>query len=98
MMKKLAIPLSLAVVATLAACGGPQATKTAYAEPASFVSPMAGGSVRTGLGKVQVLTDPAGPVDALSWQRMTLQMADGSTQIVDRRGHQVAMGETVRVR
>lgn len=97
-MKKLAIPLSLAVVAALAACGGPEATKTAYSEPATFVAPAAGGSLRTGPGKVVVLVDPAGPVDALSWQRMTLQMTDGSMQVVDRRGHQVAMGETVRVR
>lgn len=98
MMKKLAIPLSLAVVAMLAACGGPQVKTAAFSEPATFVAPMAGGSLRTGPGKVIVLTDPAGPVDAISWQRMTLQMGDNSMQVVDRRGHQVAMGERVLVR
>jgi hypothetical protein len=97
MIKQLAIPFSLAAMVTLAACGGPQINR-AYSEPASFVSPVAGSSLRAGPGKVMVLTDPAGPVDAISWQRMTLQMNDGSWQIVDRRGHQVAMGESVMVR
>jgi len=80
--------------ATLAACGGPQVrTDTSQ----SYVSPVPNSSLRTGTGKVTVLLDPTGPVDAITWQRMTLKMQDGSEQIVDRRGHQVAMGETVRV-
>jgi hypothetical protein len=91
------LPLSLLAVATLSACGSPQ-VRTAYSEPATYVSPVPNGSVRAGTGKVQVLLDPAGPVDAMTWQRMTLEMNDGSTQIVDRRGHQVAMGERMQVK
>lgn len=95
MMKKFAIPLSLALAATLAACGSPQ-PRSDSAE--SFVNPVAGSTMQTGNGKVVVLTDPTGPIDAISWQRMTLQMDNGGFQTVDRRGHQVAMGERVRVR
>jgi len=94
LMNKLTIPLCLLAAATLAACGGPQVrTDTSQ----SYVSPVPNSSLRTGTGKVTVLLDPTGPVDAITWQRMTLKMQDGSEQIVDRRGHQVAMGETVRV-
>jgi hypothetical protein len=94
-MKKLAIPFCLFAAATLAACGTPE-VRSDSAE--SFVNPVANSTLRTGVGKVVVLTDPTGPVDAISWQRMTLRMLDGGMQTVDRRGHQVAMGENVRVR
>jgi hypothetical protein len=97
MMKKLAIPLSLLAVASLAACGNQQ-VRTDSSETVAYVPPVPGASVRAGSGKIMVLMDPAGPVNGISWQRMTLKMDDGSTQIIDRRGPQVAMGETVRVR
>ena len=97
-MKKLSIPLCLIAAATLAACGTQQVHQKAYSEPVSFVAPANSGSLRTGPGKVTELLDPTGPVDSLTWQRMTLRMNDGSTQIVDRRGHQVAMGEGVVVK
>ena len=97
MMKKLAIPLSLLAIATLGACGNPQA-RTDLSDSAVYVTPVAGASVRPGSGKIMELLDPTGPVDAISWQRMTLNMDDGSSQIIDRRGHQVAWGEHVRVR
>ena len=97
MIKKLAIPLSLLAVATLAACGSPH-VRTASADSAVYVSPVPGSSLRTGPGKVAVLMDPTGPVEGISWQRMTLKMDDGSSQIVDRRGAQVAWGEHVVVR
>lgn len=96
-MKKLAISLTLVAAATLAACSSPQ-VRSPFSEPEAYVSPVPNSSVRPGSGKVQVLLDPTGPVDAITWQRMTLQMNDGSTQVVDRRGHQVAMGERVQVR
>ena len=96
-MKKLSIPLCLLAAATLAACGSPQ-VRTASADSAVYVSPVPGTSLRPGPGKVAVLMDPTGPVDGISWQRMTLNMEDGSTQIVDRRGVQVAWGEHVVVR
>jgi outer membrane lipopolysaccharide assembly protein LptE/RlpB len=97
MMKKLAIPLSLAAVAMLAACGNQQ-VRSADADSTVYVTPVSGATLRTGPGKVSVLMDPTGPVDGISWQRMTLAMEDGSSQIVDRRGAQVAWGEHVRVR
>lgn len=96
MMKKLAIPLSLLAIATLAACGSPQA-RTDLSDSAVYVTPVAGASVRPGTGKIMELLDPTGPIDAISWQRMAVHMDDGSMQILDRRGHQVAMGSTVRV-
>ena len=97
MMKKIAIPLSLLAIATLGACGNPQA-RSDLSDSAVYVTPVAGASVRPGSGKIMELLDPTGPVDAISWQRMAVRMDDGSMQILDRRGYQVAMGSTVRVR
>ena len=97
MMKKIAIPLSLLAIATLGACGNQQ-VRTESADSTVYVTPVTGSTVRAGRGRVAVLMDPTGPVDGISWQRMTLNMDDGSSQIVDRRGHQVAWGEHVRVR
>jgi len=94
MMKKLAIPLSLLAIATLAACSSPAIRE----DTAQYVSPVTSSPVRAGRGKVVYLMDPTGPVDGISWQRMTLAMDDGSSQIVDRRGRQVAWGEHLRVR
>jgi ABC-type uncharacterized transport system auxiliary subunit len=97
MMKKLALPLSLLAIATLAACGNQQ-VRTESADSTVYVTPVTGSTVRAGRGRVAVLMDPTGPVDGISWQRMAVRMDDGSMQILDRRGHQVAMGSTVRVR
>jgi hypothetical protein len=97
MMKKLAIPLSLLAIATLAACGNQQ-PRMESADSAYYVTPVPGASVRPGSGKIMTLMDPTGPVNGVSWQRMSVHMDDGSTQILDRRGAQVAMGATVRVR
>jgi hypothetical protein len=94
-MKKLTIPLALIAAATLAACGSPQ-VRTANSE--IYVTPVAGSTVRAGSGKIVELLDPTGPVNGISWQRMTLKMHDGSMQIVDRRGEQLAMGTQVQVR
>jgi hypothetical protein len=97
-MKKLSLPLCLVAAATLSACSTTQVTQTPFIQPAEYVSPVPNTPVRAGVGKVVVLTDPTGPVNALTWQRMTLKMdSDNSFQTVDRRGHQVANGETVRV-
>ena len=94
-MKKLSIPLSLLAAATLAACGTPDVRSDSAS--AIYVTPVPNAQVRTGSGKVMELLDPAGPVNGISWQRMALRMDDGSLQVLDRRGPQVAMGETVRV-
>jgi len=94
-MNKLSIPFCLLAAATLAACSGPQ-IKADSAE--SFANPVANSTLRPGVGRIVVLTDPTGPINAITWQRMTLRMEDGAMQTVDRRGHQVAMGELVRVR
>ena len=95
-MNKYTIPLSLLAAATLAACGSQEMRRSNT--PEAFVSPVPSSDLRMGKGKIVVLLDPTGPVDAISWQRMTLRMEDGTTQIVDRRGHQVAWGEHVTVR
>lgn len=97
-MKKLSIPLCLLAAATLAACATSTDGPKPFTQPEAYANPVPNSSLRAGSGKVLVLLDPTGPVDAITWQRMTLQMNDGSTQIVDRRGHQVAMGERVHVR
>ncbi len=96
-MNKLAIPLCLLAAATLSACGAPQ-TRAVIADAPIYVTPVPGSSVRSGPGKIVELLDPTGPVNGVSWQRMTLKMDDGSYQIVDRRGRQVAMGSDVIVR
>jgi hypothetical protein len=95
-MKKLTLPLTLVAAATLAACASPQ-YQTANSEPIVYVT-ATNSNVRAGPGKITELLDPTGPINGISWQRMTLKMADGSFQVVDRRGHQVAMGEAVWVR
>ena len=94
MMKKIAIPLSLLAVAVLAACGSPAVRE----DTAQYVTPVTGATVRAGSGKIMELMDPTGPVNGISWQRMAVHMDDGSMQILDRRGSQVAMGATVRIR
>jgi hypothetical protein len=93
-MKKPTIILSLLAAAALAACGGAQTrTPMAYSTPADTTQ------ARSGFGKVASdLVDPNGPVDGISMQRMTLTMQDGSTQMIDRRGHQVAVGERIWVK
>jgi len=94
-MKKLTLPLTLLAAATLAACGSPQmrSESMAYSAPADTTP------ARSGYGKVASdLVDPNGPVNAISEQRMTLTMQDGSTQVIDRRGHQVAVGERIWVK
>ena len=94
-MKKLTISLSLLAAATLAACGSPQVRTDSEA---LYVTPVSGATLRTGPGKIVELMDPTGPVNGVSWQRMTLKMEDGSSQIVDRRGQQLAMGSNVVVK
>lgn len=95
-MNKFMIPLTLVAAATLAACGSQEVRRSNT--PEAFVSPVPSAELRMGKGKIVELLDPTGPVDAISWQRMTLAMEDGSRQVVDRKGHQVAWGEHVTVR
>jgi hypothetical protein len=96
-MKKISIPFVILAAATLAACGSPQ-VRTDSADQVVYVTPVPNSSLRSGGGKVTELVDPTGPINGISWQRMTLKMNDGSFQIVDRRGHQIAMGAEVYVR
>ena len=96
-MNKFTLPLTLIAAATLAACGSQQ-VRTPASDPVVFVSPVKDAPVRPGNGKIVVLLDPTGPVNGISWQRMTLRMQDGSHQIVDRRGYQLAFGQNVEVR
>ena len=97
-MKKLTIPLTLLAAATLAACAGHRdltQVGTAIIAPTATTTAAA---PRPGFGKVVELVDPTGPVDGITTQRMTLRMEDGSTQVVEQRGHQVALGERVQIR
>ncbi len=95
-MKTLTLPLAVLAAATLSACGGSpvQTTSTGgeiYAAPPGMTA-------HAGTGKITDLVDPMGPVAGTSTQRMTLLMQDGSEQVIDRRGPQLAFGERVRVR
>lgn len=103
MIKKLAIPLSLAVAATLAACAGTGthetvvtgSTQTGFV--ASAVAVQSSGTVRPGAGKVALLTDLAGPVADISNQTVTVNMKDGTTQTIYVHGEQLMMGDSIRI-
>ncbi len=96
-MKKLTLPLIVLAAATLGACSsGPQVRTTSTGGEIYAAPP--GMTARAGVGKVADLVDPMGPVAGTSTQRMTLRMEDGSEQVIDRRGPQLAYGERVRVR
>lgn len=124
MMRKLYIPLSLAVAATLAACGGHMSTAPAskvthtYYAPAPAVTYGAGlmrpGTVavipaggvviqstvalRSGYGRVESkmdVMDTAGM--RTSMQRLSLKMDDGSWQVVDSSGPNLAIGDRVEI-
>jgi len=95
-MNKLTISLSLAAVATLSACGAHQARVAGSDQP--YAASIDSTPLRPGSGKVAYLVDPNGPVNGISTQRLTLHMEDGSSQVMDRRGKQLALGEHVQVR
>jgi hypothetical protein len=104
MTTKLAISFSVAALA-LAACGTPGGNhSTVVVGPADPVYVAAsqpiviGTNVKTGSGKVTLLTDPRGPVADLSSQRVTLRMKDGSTQTLIVRGEQLKFGEDIAIR
>ena len=112
MMKKLAIPLSLALVGTLAACGGlrntlntpvSQASETRVVGSvqatyvASATAVPIGGVLRAGAGRITYLNDPTGPIANSSAQRVTMKMGDNSLQVLDVTGVQLEMGEVIRV-
>jgi hypothetical protein len=104
MTTKLAISFSVAALA-LAACGTPGGNHaTVVVGPADPVYVAAsqpvviGSNVRTGSGKITLLTDPTGPVADLSAQRVTLRMRDGTLQTVIVRGEQLKFGEDIAIR
>ena len=101
-MKKLALPLSLAMAATLAACAGTHDTAVVGSAENTYVASSGAVSssetVRPGVGRVMYLTDLTGPVADISAQRVTLRMSDGTSQIVNVRGEQLRMGESIRIR
>ena len=100
-MNKLTLPLSLLAAATLAACGN-QPARTTSSEPVvySFTSEtgVRGTDLRPGSGKVAYVSDPTGPVNGISTQLVILHMEDGTSQTMQRRGTQLALGEHVRLR
>lgn len=97
-MKKLTIPLCLVAAATLAACGGHREVResTTYLLPHTAISTAT--AARPGSGKVVYVVDPTGPVNGISTQRLTVAMSDGSSQVIEQRGAQIAMGAHVRIR
>jgi hypothetical protein len=107
MIKKLAIPLTLAIAATLSACAGSGGTQVTtrviapvdqyYVASAGWV-PYGGEMVRSGNGKVTHLTDLQGPVANTSYQRAVVKMNDGSTQALGVQGVQLTMNEEIRIR
>lgn len=101
-MNKLTLPLSLLAAATLAACAGAQQTQVLGTVDSTYVASAGtvqntGPSVRTGKGKVAYLVDKDGPVNGVSTQRVTMHMNDGTTQVIETRGAQLAMGEHIRI-
>ena len=78
-MNKFTLPLCLLAAASLAACSNAQVTPSS--DPVVFVSPVKDSPVRPGNGKIVVLLDPTGPVNGISWQRMTLRMQDVVAQV-----------------
>jgi hypothetical protein len=109
MIKKLAIPLSLAAMATLAACShGTRMQEQAEARPTQVLGTadstlvassgtVSAASVRTGKGKVAYLVDPTGPINGVSTQYVILHMSDGTSQSLTTRGAQLTMGEHIRI-
>lgn len=104
MTNKLAISISLAAVAALAACaspGGPHATRVVGSADATIVASTGTvvlPAVRAGVGKVALLTDPTGPLADLSNQVAHLQMYDGSKQAIFVTGTQLTLGECISIR
>ena len=104
MTNKLAISISLAAVAALAACaspGGPHATRVVGSADATIVASTGAvvlPAVRAGVGKVALLTDPTGPLADLSNQVAHLQMYDGSKQAIFVTGTQLTLGECISIR
>ena len=67
-MKKLAIPLSLAIVATLAACAGTTERSVVTGASGNAVrgeTLVTSDSIHPGFGKVVVLVDPTGPINGI---------------------------------
>ncbi len=101
MMKKLAIPLSLAAAFTLAACAGTTETRVAGSTDSTYIASVGtvpdGGTVRAGIGKVGHPMASDTPVNGTSNQIVTLSMRDGSKQTLVVRGGQLRMAEIVQV-
>ena len=98
-MKNLTIPLALIAAATLAACASNRDAVTVIGTATlAPTETTVNAAPRPGYGKVIVLVDPTGPVNAVTTQFMTLRMEDGSMQTIAQRGHQVANGERVLIR
>jgi hypothetical protein len=104
MTNKLAITLSLAAIAALAACaspGGPHATRVVGSADASLVASTGVVTLpapRLGVGKVALLTDPTGPLADISNQVAHLQMFDGTKQAIFVTGTQLTLGECISIR
>ena len=105
-MKNLAIPVSLALVAALAACGTPgntQSTRvigsvdTVYVASSGSVI-MVGTPARSGSGTVVALLNTDGPRANLASQQVTMRMDDGSgNQSFAVEGVQLEFFENIRV-
>lgn len=105
-MRNLAIPLSLAAAATLAACGGLPDNRAdsrsldsgsaVYVVPTGTTGTL--DAAKPGPARIVFLRDHEGPVNGISDQELTLRMADGSLQTITTRGRQFAMGQRVQVR
>ncbi len=104
-MKRLSIPLSLALVATLAACGtagNTGSTRAVSAVGPTYVAysgsvPVTGATTQTGSGTVVALLDPRGPYSNQSWQLVTMRMDTGGTQTFAVEGVQLEFFENIRV-
>ena len=102
-MKNPAIPISLAMVAALAACGNMQSTQIVGPVDAVYVASTGsaiplGTPARSGRGTIEALRNTAGPSANQSSQLVTMRMDDGSgLQSFVIEGVQLALHERIRI-
>ena len=101
MTNKLAFPLSLVAAATLAACVSMPDTRAVGLADSTYVASVgtvpAGGTVRTGIGRVGHPMSSDTVVNGVAHQTVTLTMKDGSKQTLFVQGAQLRMHEVVEI-
>ena len=111
MSKLLFVPLSVAAVAVLAACGSRQPSPVVVVPPATPVVTVPQGQsaapvvqavqIRPGMGRIETMgsapTASAGGTAASPMQRLGIRMDDGSMQYVDTPSQGLSVGDRVEL-